>query len=78
MLALPTSEWGPAPDDPAPPVAAPWRPSGEVEHVFTHFALTLRVLRAEQDCALPGVVWTPLDEAVEVVPSVFRKALRSR
>jgi A/G-specific adenine glycosylase len=75
MLALPTSNWGaaPAPGEGAP-AKADWRPAGEIEHVFTHFALTLKVMRAEGDAA--GLIWIPVDEAARALPSVFLKALR--
>jgi hypothetical protein len=43
--------------------------------VFTHFALTLRVLRAEAGVDLDGAIWTPV-EKVDGLPSVFLKALR--
>ena len=48
MLALPTDEWteGRHPDSP-PPAKAAWDEVGEVRHVFTHFALRLRVMRAD-------------------------------
>jgi A/G-specific adenine glycosylase len=75
MLALPTSEWG---DRPAPGAGAPspasWRSAGAIEHVFTHFALTLDVMRAEGEAE--GLIWTPVDEAARALPSVFLKALR--
>jgi A/G-specific adenine glycosylase len=71
MLGLPTSDWGP-PADPAPPVAADWRDAGAVEHVFTHFSLTLQV-RAGQGTG--DFLWTPADEARAALPTVFRKAL---
>jgi A/G-specific adenine glycosylase len=75
MLALPTSDWGPAPDPGAcAPTEADWRPAGEIEHVFTHFSLTLKVMRAEGAAA--GLIWTPIDEAARSLPSVFLKALR--
>ena len=40
----------------APPVAAQWRDAGAIEHVFTHFALTLsvRVAREELPAAAPA------------------------
>jgi A/G-specific adenine glycosylase len=72
MLALPTGDWV-AVD--APPVVADWRPAGEVEHVFTHFALTLRVMKA-QGGDFEGAIWTPVEAAGEGLPSVFLKALR--
>jgi len=71
MLGLPTSDWG-APAAPAPPVAADWRDAGAVEHVFTHFSLTLQV-RAGQGTG--DFLWTPADEARAALPTVFRKAL---
>ena len=79
MLALPTSAWGAAPlTDAEAAVAAPvfadWRAAGKIEHVFTHFTLTLRVLRAEGEAS--DVIWTPLDKA-DGLPSVFLKALRA-
>jgi A/G-specific adenine glycosylase len=74
MLALPTSEWASAPDNGPPPFPAAWRDAGEVEHVFTHFALTLRVQRAEGDAE--GVIWTPRS-GLGALPSVFLKAARA-
>ena len=79
MLALPTSDWRAAPwaDAEAPaaaPLAANWRVAGEIEHIFTHFALTLRVMRAEGE--MEEAIWTPLDRA-DGLPSVFLKALRA-
>jgi len=79
MLALPTSDWreGPWSDAEAraaAPVPADWRGAGEVEHVFTHFSLTLRVLRAEAEA--PGLIWTPRRD-LSALPSVFLKAARA-
>lgn len=72
MLGLPTSEWGAPPAPPTPPVAAGWREAGAVEHVFTHFSLTLSVHTAEGE---GDFLWTPADEALKALPTVFRKAL---
>jgi A/G-specific adenine glycosylase len=72
MLGLPTSDWSAVPPEPAPPASAIWRDAGAVEHVFTHFALTLEV-RAGQGAG--PFVWTPVDEALASLPTVFRKAL---
>ena len=83
MLGLPTSDWGRAPLSMAAaiacaPAAADWRTLGEVEHVFTHFALTLTVLQGEVGAAgVEGAIWTPLALAGEGLPSVFLKALRA-
>jgi A/G-specific adenine glycosylase len=75
MLALPTSDWGERPAaGSGAPAKADWRPAGQIEHVFTHFSLTLEVMRAEG--AAEELIWTPVDEAARGLPSVFLKALR--
>jgi A/G-specific adenine glycosylase len=45
-----------------------------VEHGFTHFTLTLNLLRAEGEAA--DVIWTPR-RGLEALPSVFLKAART-
>lgn len=77
MLALPTSDWRAAPwtdEDAAAaaPALAPWRDVGEIDHVFTHFSLTLRVFRAE---GAMEAEWTDR-EGLGALPSVFMKAAR--
>ncbi len=72
MLGLPTSDWSAEPVEPPPPVPAAWREAGAVEHVFTHFSLTLEV-RSGQGAG--PFVWTPVEEALASLPTVFRKAL---
>jgi A/G-specific adenine glycosylase len=77
MLALPTSDWTGAPLSKdqalaAAPVPADWQAAGEIEHVFTHFALTLSVLRAEGEM---DAIWTAQD-GLKALPSVFLKAAR--
>jgi A/G-specific adenine glycosylase len=57
----------------AAPVPAAWREAGEVEHGFTHFTLSLRVLRAEGDWG--AAIWRPRT-GIEAMPSVFLKAAR--
>jgi A/G-specific adenine glycosylase len=79
MLALPTSEWrgarwSEAEALAAAPADAPWRGVGEVEHGFTHFTLTLQLLRAEGDA--PGLIWS-LRRDLDALPSVFLKAARA-
>jgi A/G-specific adenine glycosylase len=73
MLALPTE---------APPAEAAWREAGSVDHVFTHFALTMRLLCADAGGAPPRVagVWHPIDQLEEAgLPSLFaRLAARGR
>ncbi|PZQ63861.1 MAG: A/G-specific adenine glycosylase [Phenylobacterium zucineum] len=79
MLALPTSDWRATPWSDAEALAAApadlaWRAVGEVEHVFTHFSLTLRLLRAEGDA--DAVIWSPRRD-LDALPSVFLKAARA-
>ena len=80
MLALPTSDWRAtrfteAEARAAAPAPADWRHVGEVEHGFTHFTLTLTLLRAEADAA-DDVIWSPRRD-LDGLPSVFLKAARA-
>ncbi|HEX5262431.1 MAG TPA: NUDIX domain-containing protein, partial [Phenylobacterium sp.] len=80
MLALPTSDWRAARWTDAEalaaaPTEAPWRGVGEVEHGFTHFTLTLQLLRAEGEAA-DQVIWSPRRD-LDALPSVFLKAARA-
>jgi len=64
MLALPTE---------APPAAAEWHDAGAVDHVFTHFALTMRLFCAEADERIDGL-WWPIDRLGEAgLPTLFAK-----
>ena len=79
MLALPTSEWraarwSEAEAVQAAPVSADWRSVAEVQHVFTHFSLTLQVLRAEGEA--DNVIWSPHGD-LGGLPIVFLKAARA-
>lgn len=68
MRALPTGAH--------PPIAGDWVAAGAVTHVFTHFALTLRIEKlalATRD-ALDGEWWPVDDIARAGLPSLFRKA----
>lgn len=79
MRALPTSRWHETDgSDDAPPFAAGWQDAGLVEHVFTHFRLSLRIaaVRLKKGCKpeLDGE-WWPLDEIDSAgLPSLFAKA----
>jgi A/G-specific adenine glycosylase len=80
MLGLPTTDWRPGGfSDRDIAAAAPadlaWRQVGEIEHVFTHFVLTLAVLRAEAEGDVDGVIWSDRSE-LQGLPSVFLKAAR--
>jgi A/G-specific adenine glycosylase len=77
MLALPSSDWTDTPLSraqalAAAPTPADWQAAGEIEHVFTHFSLTLSVLKAEGEM---DAIWTSQD-GLEALPSVFLKAVR--
>jgi A/G-specific adenine glycosylase len=72
MIGLPTSDWSEAPEA-VEPVAADWRDAGAIEHVFTHFSLTLQVRVAT--AAAPDVIWLDEAEAMATLPTVFAKAL---
>lgn len=56
-----------------PPVKADWRPAGQVEHIFTHFALTLTVQAARLPKIPVAALKAPAVDAP--LPSVMRKAL---
>lgn len=72
MVGLPTGDWSEGEPVAAPPVAADWIDAGAIEHVFTHFSLTLWVRVAEGH---GDFLWMPEAEALEALPTVFRKAL---
>jgi len=81
MLALPSTEWRADPFsradvERAAPVEALWRSCGEIEHVFTHFSLTLQVWRAETAEDVDGVLWAGRSR-LDGLPSVFLKAARA-
>jgi A/G-specific adenine glycosylase len=78
MLGLPTSEWRRSPLSweeavEAAPAQAAWREAAQVEHVFTHFALSLAVLRAEAE-GEHDALWM---RDLAGLPSVFLKAARA-
>jgi A/G-specific adenine glycosylase len=80
MLGLPTSSWGAQPvlgDQRlgSAPGAAVWRELGSIDHVFTHFSLTLDVFGAETGEAWSNVIWWSAEAALTRLPTVFRKVL---
>ncbi|WP_292078315.1 MULTISPECIES: A/G-specific adenine glycosylase [Brevundimonas] len=74
MLGLPTSDWTTGEPVATAPVEADWRDAGAVEHVFTHFSLTLTVMTARVD-ADGDYHWMPIEAARAALPTVFAKAL---
>ncbi|MFC5373582.1 A/G-specific adenine glycosylase [Brevundimonas faecalis] len=73
MAGLPTSDWSVAAPAFEPPAAGDWRAVGAVDHVFTHFSLTLTVHVGRGDGA--DFQWTAPETAAKALPTVFRKAL---
>jgi A/G-specific adenine glycosylase len=71
MLALPTD---------AAPAEAVWREAGSVDHVFTHFALNMRLLCGEVRGEAPDGIWHPIERLEEAgLPTLFaRLAARGR
>lgn len=66
MLALPET----------PPVDAQWQDAGAIEHVFTHFALTMTLQCAETG-RRPGGIWWPIGGIGEAgLPTLFAKLAR--
>ncbi|MET1110742.1 MAG: A/G-specific adenine glycosylase [Allosphingosinicella sp.] len=66
MLALPTDSEG-APAD------AQWREAGSVDHVFTHFALNMRLLCADAR-SRPSGTWWPIERIGEAgLPTLFAR-----
>lgn len=66
MLALPTDSEG-------APAAAEWSDAGSVDHVFTHFALNMRLLCANAQ-ARPDGTWWPIERLAEAgLPTLFAR-----
>ena len=77
MLGLPTSDWLEQ-GDPARPGWVPRdsQPGADVRHVFTHFELRLGVVQLDSEAAPEGYHWLPAEQALDALPSVFKKALK--
>jgi A/G-specific adenine glycosylase len=83
MEGLPTSDWRDRPWTEGEalagaPMATVWSLAGSIEHVFTHFSLTLDVYVAVagEGWTADGLLWRTADDAGTGLPSVFVKALR--
>ena len=76
MRALPSGPWSDA--DPGladAPTTADWRDAGTVAHVFTHFALDLRVMTATLAHDDKGGEWWPIARIEEAgLPTLFARA----
>ena len=81
MVELPGTEWRATPwrmDEACAqaPMAAAWRPAGQVQHVFSHFALGLDVYAAEvETIAAEGFLCDADALRAEALPSVMRKCV---
>jgi len=78
MRALPGGGWGETAET-APPAEADWRPIGTVEHVFTHFSLSLDVraaaLRARPAIDGNDVQWWPIETIEQAgLPTLYARA----
>jgi A/G-specific adenine glycosylase len=76
MRALPSGPWTDA--DPGlaeAPIDADWREAGSVDHVFTHFALRLRVVTALQPLRHNDGEWWPIEDIEQAgLPTLFARA----
>ena len=75
MLGFPTGDWADQvePGDGAP-IAADWAEAGSVDHVFTHFALTLNLYCAGAAGREPDQLWWPVEKLGEAgLPTLFAK-----
>jgi A/G-specific adenine glycosylase len=67
MLALPTNDDG-------APAEAEWREAGAVDHVFTHFALTMKLMCATAPARCEERTWWPIARIEEAgLPTLFAK-----
>ncbi|MAK60642.1 MAG: A/G-specific adenine glycosylase [Ponticaulis sp.] len=74
MLGLPTTEWTTNSDKLASDPAS-GTPIGSIQHVFTHFSLTLDAVIAD-DADVQNPVWVPIKDWKKAgFPSVFQKII---
>jgi A/G-specific adenine glycosylase len=73
MLAFPGGAWG-AQAAIDPPANAAWQDAGQISHIFTHFALDIRLLGARISGVRPEGLWWPVAEINAAgLPTVFAK-----
>lgn len=73
MLGFPTSGWDKRKGGGAP-VEADWVEVGAVDHVFTHFALTLRLFCARIEARPEDGIWWPVERLDEAgLPILFTR-----
>ena len=78
MRALPGGGWSDIAEA-APPAQADWRPIGTVEHVFTHFSLSLDVMAADLPTRpatdAPDALWWPVADIEQAgLPTLYARA----
>ena len=78
MRALPGGGWSDIAEA-APPAQADWRPIGTVEHVFTHFSLSLDVMAADLPTRpatdAPDSLWWPVADIEQAgLPTLYARA----
>lgn len=78
MRALPGGGWGEIAEA-APPAQADWRRIGTVEHVFTHFSLSLDVMAADLPTRpatdAPDALWWPVADIEQAgLPTLYARA----
>jgi A/G-specific adenine glycosylase len=74
MLALPSGPWGERAIA-EPPADLVWTSAGAVEHGFTHFTLSLHVLRATAPQRSADGTWWPTERIGEAgLPTLFARA----
>ncbi|MGH1398309.1 MAG: A/G-specific adenine glycosylase [Alphaproteobacteria bacterium] len=74
MVALPTSSWAVKDFDVPDFIGDAVRSNHTIDHVFTHFDLTLHLSFARVDASPEGYFWALPEDCGEALPSVFKKA----
>jgi len=75
MLGLPTGPWAETAEaGEGAPASADWQEAGSVSHVFTHFALTIRLFCAQAPRKHEDAIWWPVERLPEAgLPTLFTK-----